>query len=176
MEIYRKITPTCVKENLERKEKLLQRKEAQKNSNLEEPNQNLSNQSENNVEQRNNDGMPPNAPNLNESPSPNETPNLDNGSNEGQNSSNNETRNLPPNNNQNPSQNNEQEPNQNGEGQLNQNETQNSIFESNEPYPEVTAGLRNQKDIRTLKALAFGRDGELTAILAYCFAKRPWNS
>ena len=73
MEIYRKITPTCVKENLERKEELLQRKEAQKNSNLEEPNQNLSNQSENNVEQRNNDGMPPNAPNLNESPSPNET-------------------------------------------------------------------------------------------------------
>ena len=169
MEIYRKITPTCVKENLERKEKLLQRKEAQKNSNLEEPNQNLSNQSENNVEQRNNDGMPPNAPNLNESPSPNETPNLDNGSNEGQNSSNNETRNLPPNNNQNPSQNNEQEPNQNGEGQLNQNETQNSIFESNEPYPEVTAGLRNQKDIRTLKALAFGRDGELTAILTHIF-------
>lgn len=169
MEIYRKITPTCVKENLERKEKLLQRKEEQKNSNWEEPNQNLANQSENNVEQKNNDGMPPNTPNLNESPSPNETPNLDNGSKDGQNSTNNEAENLNPNNNQNPSQNNEQETNQNGEGQPNQNETQNSIFESNEPYPEITAGLRNQKDIRTLKVLAFGRDGELTAILTYIF-------
>lgn len=73
MEIYKKITPTCVKENLERKEKLLQRKEAQKKFNLEELNQNLSNQSENNAEQRNNDKTPPNAPNLNESSSSNET-------------------------------------------------------------------------------------------------------
>lgn len=169
MEIYRKITPTCVKESLERKEKLLQRKETQKNSNLEEPNQNLPNQSENNVEQRNNEETPPNAPNLNESPRRNETPDIGNGSNEGQNSSDNEMGNLNPNNDQNQSQNNEQEPNQNGEGQPNQKETQNSIFESNDPYPEVTAGLRNQKDIRTLKALTFGRDGELTAILTYIF-------
>lgn len=169
MEIYRKITPTCVKENLERKEKLLQRKEAQKNSNLEEPIQNLPNQSENNAEQRNNEETTPNAPNLNESPSSNETPNLDIDSNEGQNSSDNEMGNLNPNNNQNQSQNNEQEPNQNGEGQPNQNETQNSIFESGDSYPEITAELRNQKDIRTLKALAFGRDGELTAILTYIF-------
>lgn len=169
MEIYRKITPTCVKENLERKEKLLQRKEAQKKFNFEEPTQNLSNQSENNVEQKDNDGMTPNAPNLNESPSSNETPNLDIDSNEGQNSSDNEMGNLNPNNDQNQSQNNEQEPNQNGEGQPNQKETQNSIFESNDPYPEITAELRNQKDIRTLKALTFGRDGELTAILTYIF-------
>jgi len=169
MEIYRKITPTCVKENLERKEKLLQRKEAQKNSNLEEQIQNLPNQSENNVEQRNNEETTPNAPNLNESPSPNETPNLDIDSNEGQNSSDNEMGNLNSNNDQNQSQNNEQEPNQNGEGQPNQNGIQNSIFASNDPYPEITAGLRNQKDIRTLKALAFGRDGELTAILTYIF-------
>lgn len=169
MEIYKKITPTCVKENLERKEKLLQRKEAQKKFNLEELNQNLSNQSENNAEQRNNEEAPQNAPNLNESPSPNETPNLDIDGNEGQNSTNNEAGNLNPNYDQNPSQNNEQEPNQNGEGQPNQNETQNSIFESNDPYPEITAGLRNQKDIRTLKALTFGRDGELTAILTYIF-------
>ena len=169
MEIYKKITPTCVKENLERKEKLLQRKEAQKNFNLEEQIQNLPNQSENNAEQRNNEETTPNAPNLNESPSPNETPNLDIDGNEGQNSTNNEAGNLNPNYDQNPSQINEQEPNQNGEGQPNQKETQNSIFESNDPYPEVTAGLRNQKDIRTLKALTFGRDGELTAILTYIF-------
>lgn len=169
MEIYKKITPTCVKENLERKEKLLQRKEAQKNFNLEEQIQNLPNQSENNAEQRNNEETTPNAPNLNESPSPNETPNLDIDGNEGQNSTNNEAGNLNPNYDQNPSQINEQEPNQNGEGQPNQNETQNSIFESNDPYPEITAGLRNQKDIRTLKALTFGRDGELTAILTYIF-------
>lgn len=169
MEIYKKITPTCVKENLERKEKLLQRKKAQKNSNLEEPIQNLPNQSENNVEQRNNEETTPNAPNLNESPSSNETPDIGNDSNEGQNSSDNEMGNLNPNNDQNPSQNNEQEPNQNGEGQPNKKETQNSIFESNDPYPEITAELRNQKDIRTLKALTFGRDGELTAILTYIF-------
>lgn len=169
MEIYKKITPTCVKENLERKEKLLQRKEAQKNSNLEEPNQSFPNQSENNVEQRNNEETTPNAPNLNESPSRNETPDIGNGSNEGQNSTNNEAENLNPNNNQNPSQNNEQETNQNGEGHPNKKEKQNSIFESNDPYPEITAELRNQKDIRTLKTLTFGRDGELTAILTYIF-------
>lgn len=169
MEIYKKITPTCVKENLERKEKLLQRKEAQKKFNFEEPNQNLSNQRENNAEQRNNEETTPNAPNLNESPSSNETPSLGNDGNEGQNSSDNEMGNLNPNNNQNPSQNNEQETNQNGEGHPNQNETQNSIFESGDSYPEITAELRNQKDIRTLKALAFGRDGELTAILTYIF-------
>lgn len=169
MEIYKKITPTCVKENLERKEKLLQRKEEQKKFNLEEPNQNLSNQSEKNVEQRNNEEALPNASNLEESPSSNATPNLGNGGNEGQNSSNNDADSLNPKNNQNSGQNNEQKPNQNGEGQPNKNETQNSIFESSDSYPEITAGLRNQKDIRTLKALAFGRDGELTAVLTYIF-------
>lgn len=175
MEIYKKITPTCVKENLERKEKLVQRREEQKKVSLGEENQKqVNNTMEENVENGANNKVPNSQDsskeeNLDKVATPNETPNLGNNNNEGQNPTNNETGNLIPNNDQNLNQNNDQELNQNGEGQLNQNETQGSIFESSDPYPEIVPLLRNQRDIRTLKGFAYGRNGELSAILTYIF-------
>ncbi len=43
------------------------------------------------------------------------------------------------------------------------------MFQVNENYPELTDVQPNVRDVRTLKRLTYGRDGEMTAILTYMY-------
>ncbi len=43
------------------------------------------------------------------------------------------------------------------------------IFASGDPYPQVVEVIPNRSDVRTLKSLTTGRNGELIAILTYLY-------
>lgn len=133
MEIYKKITPTCLKESIERKEKNLEKQVSE--SALQEKEQEAGNENE--------------AP-QNESLIPQTGGESDEKENDLQNF---DSVNEPS-----PQEQNSDESTQN-----------NSLFESQTPYPEIVPLPQNQKDIRIAKALNFGRDGELSSFLTYLF-------
>ena len=153
MEIFKKINivPTCRKETIERKEKMENKikieqeivKERLSNSNHLFKNFHQKKQeSLNNEAHQTPESQPQQSQNPNqntEEATPSQTPA--------------ETPNENPN----------QTPNENLDSQ------QNLIFSQPTQYPKLTNVVENRKDIRNLKALAFGRSGQLSLLLTYIY-------